>query len=134
MVERLAQLRSVAHAEAAGLRRSLTEPIEPRTGRGFVVELADVAAEMVREGLRTQLVAADFADDDRLSADRRIALCEAVREALRNTVKHAGTSRVVLRVEERDDGTAVVARDQGRGFDVRERGPGFGIRQSIHEG
>ncbi|MYW96516.1 ATP-binding protein [Amycolatopsis rubida] len=129
--ERLAQLRSVAHAEAAELRRSITEPIEPRTGRGFVVELADVAAEMAREGLRTQLVAADFADDDRLSADRRTAMCEAVREALRNTVKHAGTSRVVLRVEERDGGTAVVARDQGRGFDVRERGPGFGIRQSI---
>ncbi|WP_409463005.1 sensor histidine kinase [Amycolatopsis sp. GA6-003] len=129
--ERLAQLRSVAHAEAAELRRSITEPVEPRKGRGFVVELADVAAEMAREGLRTQLVAADFADDDRLSADRRTALCEAVREALRNTVKHAGTSRVVLRVEERDGGTAVVARDQGRGFDVRERGPGFGIRQSI---
>ncbi|MER6877957.1 ATP-binding protein, partial [Amycolatopsis sp. NPDC000673] len=129
--ERLAQLRSVAHAEAAELRRSITEPIEPRTRRGFVVELADVAADMAREGLRTQLVAADFADDDRLSADRRTAMCEAVREALRNTVKHAGTSRVVLRVEERDGGTAVVARDQGRGFDVRERGPGFGIRQSI---
>ncbi|MGV9295302.1 sensor histidine kinase [Amycolatopsis sp. NPDC003676] len=129
--ERLAQLRSVAHAEAAELRRSITEPIEPRTRRGFVVELADVAADMAREGLRTQLVAADFADDDRLSADRRTAMCEAVREALRNTVKHAGTSRVVLRVEERDGGTAVVARDQGRGFDVRERGPGFGIQQSI---
>ncbi|WP_020661627.1 sensor histidine kinase [Amycolatopsis benzoatilytica] len=129
--ERLAQLRAVAHAEAAELRRSITEPVDQRSRRTFLVELADVAAELAREGLRTQLVAADFADDDRLSADRRTALCEAVREALRNTAKHAGTRQVVLRVEERDGGTAVVARDQGRGFDVRQRRPGFGIQQSI---
>jgi signal transduction histidine kinase len=129
--ERLTQLRAVAHAEACELRRKITEPITPRPGTSFVVALADVAAEMAREGLRTQLVAADFADDDRLSETRRTALCEAVREALRNTAKHAGTSQVVLRVEERDGGIAVVARDQGNGFDPSEAPEGFGIRQSI---
>jgi signal transduction histidine kinase len=130
-VERLSELRSVAKAEAAELRRQITEPVEAGSTRGFAVELADVATEMARDGLRTQLVAADFADDDQLSQDRRTAMCEAVREALRNTVKHSGTKQVVLRVEERDGGIAVVARDQGQGFDVRDRPPGFGITQSI---
>jgi signal transduction histidine kinase len=130
-VSRLSEVRSVAKAEAAEIRRRITEPIPNGTTRGFAVELADVATEMARDGLRTQLVAADFADDDKLSQDRRTAMCEAVREALRNTVKHSGTKQVVLRVEERDGGIAVVARDQGEGFDVRERPPGFGITQSI---
>ncbi|WP_328451870.1 MULTISPECIES: sensor histidine kinase [unclassified Amycolatopsis] len=130
-VARLKELRSVAKAEAAELRRKITEPIESGSTRGFAVELADVATEMARDGLRTQLVAADFADDDQLSQDRRTAMCEAVREALRNTVKHSGTKQVVLRVEERDGGIAVVARDQGQGFDVQARPPGFGITQSI---
>lgn len=130
-VARLKELRSVAKAEAAELRRKITEPVQSGSSRGFAVELADVATEMARDGLRTQLVAADFADDDQLSQDRRTAMCEAVREALRNTVKHSGTKQVVLRVEERDGGIAVVARDQGQGFDVQDRPPGFGITQSI---
>ncbi|MFF0146358.1 signal transduction histidine kinase [Amycolatopsis sulphurea] len=127
---RLGELRRAARAEAAGLRRTITEPVQPGPNRGFVVELANVAAEMAREGLRTQLVTADFADD-RLSAERRTALREAVREALRNTAKHSGTGQVVLRVEERDGGITVVARDQGRGFDPGGQAPGFGISQSI---
>ncbi|SFW77128.1 sensor histidine kinase [Amycolatopsis australiensis] len=130
-VTRLAEVRSVAKAEAAELRRRITEPVPTGSTRGFAVDLAGVATEMARDGLRTQLVAADFADDHKLSQDRRTAMCDAVREALRNTVKHSGTNQVVLRVEERDGGIAVVARDQGQGFDVRERPPGFGISQSI---
>jgi signal transduction histidine kinase len=130
-IARLKELRSIAKAEAAELRRKITEPVESGSVRGFAVELAEVATEMTRDGLRTQLVAADFADDDKLSQDRRTAICEAVREALRNTVKHSGSKQVVLRVEERDGGIAVVARDQGQGFDVHDRPPGFGISQSI---
>jgi len=130
-VTRLSELRSVAKAEAAELRRRITEPVPTGLTRGFAVELADVATELARDGLRTQLVAADFADENKVSQDRRTALVEAVREALRNTVKHSGTKQVVLRVEERDGGIAVVARDQGQGFDIRDRPPGFGISQSI---
>jgi signal transduction histidine kinase len=130
-VTRLAELRSVAKAEAAELRRHITEPVPTGSRRSFAVELADVATELARDGLRTQLVAADFADDHKVSQDRRSALVEAVREALRNTVKHSGTKQVVLRVEQRDGGIAVVARDQGQGFDIHDRPPGFGISQSI---
>jgi signal transduction histidine kinase len=130
-VKRLSELRSLAKAEAAGLRRQITEPLPTGSSRSLVVELAEVAAETARDGLRTQLVAADLDEDYALSQARRTAMCEAVRESLRNTVKHADTNEVVLRVEERDGGIAVVARDHGQGFDVRDRPPGFGISQSI---
>jgi signal transduction histidine kinase len=43
-------------------------------------------------------------DDDTFSEVRQIAIRDAVREALRNTLKHAGTDQVVVRVEERDGG------------------------------
>jgi signal transduction histidine kinase len=130
-VQRLSELRSLAKAEAADLRRRITEPLPTGSSRSLVVELAEVAADMARDGLRTQLVAADLDEEYAMSQARRTALCEAVRESLRNTVKHAETNQVVLRVEERDGGIAVVARDHGEGFDVRDQPPGFGIRQSI---
>ena len=58
---------------------------------------------MARDGLRAQLVIAEL-DDDTFSEVRQIAIRDAVREALRNTLKHAGTDHVVVRVEERDGG------------------------------
>ncbi|HYS38732.1 MAG TPA: ATP-binding protein, partial [Pseudonocardiaceae bacterium] len=61
----------------------------------------------------------------------RMAVRDAVREAMRNTMKHAGTTEVVLRVEHRDQGVAVIARDHGTGFDEADRPPGFGISNSI---
>jgi anti-sigma regulatory factor (Ser/Thr protein kinase) len=45
---------------------------------------------MARDGLRAQLVIAEL-DDDTFSEVRQIAIRDAVREALRNTLKHAGT-------------------------------------------
>ena len=129
--KRLSEVRALAKAEAADLRRQITEPLPTGSTRSLVVELAEVAAETARDGLRTQLVAADLDEDYALSQARRTAMCDAVRESLRNTVKHAATKEVVLRVEERDGGIAVVARDHGQGFDVRHRPPGFGISQSI---
>lgn len=129
--DRLSELRAAVQAQAAELRRQITEPELSGISRGVVAELADVAAEMTRHGLRTQLVAADFDEARELSRARRVALCDAVRESLRNTVKHAGADVVVLRVEERDGGIAVVARDHGTGFDVLQRPIGFGISQSI---
>lgn len=129
-VQRLAEVRTVIKAEAAQLRQRISEPVTSGTSRSLVADLADVATEMARHGLRTELVAADF-NDQAMSEARRTAMCDAVREALRNAVKHAEASEVVLRVEERDGGIAVVARDHGRGFDVRDRPPSFGISESI---
>ncbi|HEX3648010.1 MAG TPA: ATP-binding protein, partial [Pseudonocardiaceae bacterium] len=127
---RLAELRGIARAQAIELRRGLSEPLDPNAPSGIGEELAGVAAEMAREGLRARLVFTDV-DDTLLSETRRRAVRDAVREAMRNTMKHAGTDEVVLRVEQRDGGIAVIARDHGTGFSDADRPAGFGISNSI---
>ncbi|SDY97982.1 Signal transduction histidine kinase [Amycolatopsis xylanica] len=129
--DRLDELRAAARAQAAEIRRELVGVEPPEVDRGLAAELAEVATEMARDGLRTQLVAAESDQELKLSQARRDAMCDAVREAMRNTIKHAGTNQVVLRIEEREGGIAVVARDHGDGFSMREQPPGFGISQSI---
>lgn len=126
----LAELRGIARAQAIELRRGLTRPVDHGVSSGIGEELAGVAAEMAREGLRARLVFTDV-DGALLSEARRRAVRDAVREALRNTMKHAGTDEVVLRVEQRDGGIAVIARDHGTGFSDADRPAGFGISNSI---
>lgn len=122
------ELRNTARAQVMELRRDLVEPSGAPDGLG--TDLASLATEMAREGLRAQLVFADV-DDGALSEARRLAVRDAAREALRNTMKHAGTTDVVVRVEQRDGGIAVIARDHGTGFSESDRPAGFGISQSI---
>jgi signal transduction histidine kinase len=126
---RLVEFRSIARAQAMELRRALDQPAEAGS-KMLSEDLAGLAAEMTREGLRAQLVFADI-DDGELSEARRVAVRDAVREALRNTMKHSGIREVVLRVEQRDDGIAVIARDHGTGFDAENMPAGFGITNSI---
>jgi signal transduction histidine kinase len=129
-VAQLDELRGIARAQALELRRGLTERPDNGSTAGLGEDLAAVAAEMAREGLRARLVFTEV-DDGSLPAARRIAVRDAVREAMRNTMKHAGTTEVVLRVEHRDQGVVVIARDHGTGFDEADRPPGFGISNSI---
>lgn len=123
----LASVRDAARAQAQDLRRSLRAPDPPD---GLAAELATLASEMAREGLRAELAISDVVDDQ-LSEVRRVAVREAAREAMRNTIKHAGTREVVVRMEERDGGIAVVTRDHGVGYDERTRPPGFGVSESM---
>ena len=127
--QRLVEFRSIARSQAMELRRTLDRQAETGT-RVLSEDLAGLAAEMTREGLRAQLVFADV-DDGELSEARRVAVRDAVREALRNTMKHSGIREVVVRVEQREDGIAVIARDHGTGFDADNVPPGFGITNSI---
>jgi signal transduction histidine kinase len=127
--QRLVEFRSIARAQAMELRRALDRQAETGT-KVLSEDLAGLAAEMTREGLRAQLVFADV-DDGELSEARRVAVRDAVREALRNTMKHSGIREVVVRVEQRENGIAVIARDHGTGFDSDSVPPGFGITNSI---
>lgn len=132
--EQLAKIRGLARAQAIQLRQTLeaAADVEAESGsRPLGEKLATLAAEMARDGLRAQLVIAEL-DDDTLSEVRQIAIRDAVREALRNTMKHAGTDQVVVRVEERDGGLAVITRDHGSGFSTGSQPPGFGISESIN--
>jgi signal transduction histidine kinase len=122
---RLSELRATARAQAAVLRHGL----ERTRGDRLAADLVAVVADLARDGLCVELLLSDI--DDTLPAARRAAVTGAVREALRNTLKHSDTTRAVLRVEHRGRGIAVVARDHGRGFDPALCAMGFGIRESI---
>jgi signal transduction histidine kinase len=126
---RLVEFRSIARAQAMELRSALDRDVESGP-RVLSEDLAGLAAEMTREGLRAELVFADV-DEGELSEVRRVAVRDAVREALRNTMKHSGIREVVVRVEQREDGIAVIARDHGTGFDAESVPTGFGIANSI---
>jgi signal transduction histidine kinase len=132
--KQLTEVRRLARAQAMELRHSIEsaagEAAEVGT-RPLGEKLAALAAEMARDGLRAQLVIAEL-DDETFSEVRQLAIRDAVREALRNTLKHAGTDQVVVRVEERDGGVAVITRDHGTGFSIDSRPPGFGISESIN--
>ncbi|GAB2973323.1 ATP-binding protein [Amycolatopsis acidiphila] len=123
----LSRVRDEARAQARELRRMLRASDPPD---GLAAELATLATEMAREGLRAELAISDIGDDQ-LSEVRRIAVRDAAREALRNTIKHAGTQEVVVRMEERDGGVVVITRDHGVGYDEDERPPGFGVSESM---
>ncbi|WET79670.1 ATP-binding protein [Amycolatopsis sp. QT-25] len=130
---RLAEVQRLARAQSMELRRTIENEASDRSEAGsrpLGEKLASLAAEMARDGLRAQLVIAEL-DDDTLSEVRQIAIRDAVRESLRNTLKHAGTDKVVVRVEEQEGGVAVITRDHGAGFSIDSRPAGFGISESI---
>ncbi|MET8847083.1 ATP-binding protein [Amycolatopsis sp. NPDC004625] len=131
--ERLVEIQRLARAQAMEIRHTIESAASERAEAGarpLGEKLAALAAEMARDGLRAQLVVAEL-DDDTLSEVRQIAIRDAVREAMRNTMKHSGTDRVVVRVEERDGGIAVITRDHGSGFIAADHPAGFGISESI---
>ncbi|WP_020663708.1 sensor histidine kinase [Amycolatopsis benzoatilytica] len=131
--QRLVEVQRLARAQAMELRQTIETAAAQRAEEGsrpLGEKLAALAAEMARDGLRAQLVIAEL-DDDTLSEVRQIAIRDAVREALRNTMKHAETDKVVVRVEERNGGIAVITRDHGTGFSPQDRPAGFGISESI---
>ena len=129
----VAQLRGAARRHALRLRRAMSELTEPRPANDrtgdLTAALAEIAGEYEAVGLRVELVASR--ELPALPAAHRNALCEAVRSALGNVLKHAGVTRTVVRVCRAARGVEVVVRDHGRGFDAAHRAPGFGLRQSI---
>ncbi|KAA9166911.1 ATP-binding protein [Amycolatopsis acidicola] len=129
----LAQLRGIARAQAVELRNTIEKASREsaeEAARPLGEKLTALAAEMAREGLRAQLVMAEL-DEETLDEVRQLAIRDAAREAMRNTLKHAGTDEVVVRVDEQEGGVAVVIRDHGTGFDDAHRPAGFGISESI---
>lgn len=131
--QQLAEVRRTARAQAVDLRNLLEKASREsaeEAARPLGEKLTALAAEMAREGLRAQVVIAEL-DEDTLSEVRQLAIRDAAREAMRNTLKHGGTDQVVVRVDERDGGIAVTIRDHGTGFDEAQRPAGFGISESI---
>lgn len=129
----LRELRGIARAQALEVRQTIEaaqRDAAEESARPLGEKLAALAAEMAREGLRAQLVMAEL-DEETLPEVRQLAIRDAAREAMRNTLKHAETDQVVVRVDEQDGGVAVTIRDHGTGFDEAHRPAGFGISESI---
>jgi signal transduction histidine kinase len=55
------------------------------------------------------------------------AVYRIVQEAITNAVKHSGTEKIQVAVEDADDVVSVNVRDEGRGFDPGSRTSGFGL-------
>jgi signal transduction histidine kinase len=125
----LDQVRRTARAHALRLRLSLDgdAPAEPG---GLEHRLGALAVEMTAEGLRVDLVT--LAKPTEVPESVVNALHDAAREALRNTLKHAKTTKAVMCLEEREGVITVSVRDHGAGFDLGARRAGFGIENSIH--
>ncbi|MGK4592913.1 sensor histidine kinase [Amycolatopsis sp. w19] len=124
----LDRVRRTARAQAMRIRISLEH--EPAEGIGLHQRLRLLAAEMAAEGLRAEVVIQDDCAPE-LAEEAAVALHDSVREALRNTLKHSGTRRAVVSVEEIGGGVSLTVRDHGAGFDVGDRRRGFGLENSI---
>ncbi|MEV6905586.1 ATP-binding protein [Amycolatopsis sp. NPDC051071] len=124
----LDRVRRTARAQAMRIRISLEH--EPATRTGLHQRLRLLAAEMAAEGLRVEVVVQDAGGPD-IAEETAETLHDAAREALRNTLKHSGTRRAVVSVEEIGGGVSLTVRDHGAGFDVGDRRRGFGLENSI---
>jgi len=121
-------IRRQARKEATALRRAISG--DSVHGAGLLDDLEGLAEEFSERGLHVELVATELVDDTSAPL-LAAALCEATREALTNSLKHAGVTEVVVRVRSDDDGTTITIRDQGHGFDVSSYRMGFGIANSL---
>ncbi len=111
----------------------------PQAGRGLAAGIAAVAAELRDRGLRVD-VEISGGPGPAVPPPVATALTHAVREALVNVLRHAGTGEawVTVRQAGRDEGpdggAVVTVRDAGAGFDTgRVDALRLGLRRSIAE-
>jgi two-component system, NarL family, sensor histidine kinase DevS len=122
--------------DEARLRRLLD------VGRSMISELEPEAVlqrllEVARELTGARYAAIGVLDErrEKLEIDlaaRHVTEVESttyrlVQEGLTNAVKHAGATRVSVRVIDRDETIEIEMRDDGRGFDPAAGVPGFGL-------
>ncbi|MFF5448782.1 sensor histidine kinase [Streptomyces sp. NPDC012888] len=125
-----AYLRRLVQLDEGTHRRSATAPAGV-TGAGTALEEVVRSAEGLGLTVRTQYHAVPD-----VPADVAEALAAAVREALNNVRRHAGTSAAYCTVMGRAGGVAVTVADRGVGFDPSDAAAlltaGTGLRRSVH--
>jgi signal transduction histidine kinase len=120
----------LALAEAALVEmRALIFELRPESleNEGLVTVLAKQAASLqTRHGLQVEL---DLGDEPALPFEVKENLYRIAREALHNIIKHAGATRVTLRLKLIDERLTLQIIDNGAGFDVKGDFPGhLGLR------
>ncbi|MGD9894865.1 MAG: sensor histidine kinase, partial [Dehalococcoidia bacterium] len=94
---------------------------------GLVAAIAkQVDALRARHGIEIE---AHLRDEPNTTIEAKEALYRIAQEAMHNTVKHAGASRIEVRLDRCPDGLVLEVRDNGRGFDPTGSFPGhLGLR------
>ncbi|MBN2139121.1 MAG: GAF domain-containing protein [Sedimentisphaerales bacterium] len=134
-LDTLAKQLDVMIEDAHYLTFELSNPILYHIGFAAAVEswLTDYVED--RYGIETEFVCADGADRLGICEDIRITLFQIVRELLANIIKHAGATKVKVRIQSSGGNLEVAVEDNGAGFDVSEklgawslsRSGGFGL-------
>jgi two-component system NarL family sensor kinase len=126
-----AELREAAAETRHGigqLRTLLVEIYPPELHRaGLAAALGDLLAGCEARGIKTQL---DVDPEVELGRDSEALFFRVAQEALRNVVKHAGATKVELKVGRAGGRVRLLVEDDGSGFDLEQaRGDGhFGLR------
>lgn len=112
------------------IARGLRPPSLEETGlEAAVRSLARAIHEA--HGLPIEIETVPEGEDARLKPDAELAVYRIVQEALSNVVRHAGASRVRVRVERSDERMVITIEDDGRGFEPRAQaasgGGGLGL-------
>ncbi|GAA4973145.1 signal transduction histidine kinase [Nonomuraea thailandensis] len=123
------KVRAHVAAEARWLR-GYVRGEHDSSGSNLTAALEEVAEQAIRAGLTVDLNAAGLrAAGTVLPVATVEALSGAVREALTNVRKHAGTGQAVVRARVEGGLVVVGVLDHGTGFTARGRG--VGLRESI---
>lgn len=94
---------------------------------GIVPMLERLAADVDRGGVRVE-VRDRMSEQPALTADQSLAVYRIAQEALSNVVRHAGATRAVVDVAERDHALELTVEDYGTGFDTAApRRAGLGL-------
>jgi signal transduction histidine kinase len=103
------------------LRAMTTELYPPDFARlGLAEALLRLTDPLVGQGIRATVSLPERID---LDQDRAAILYRVAREALTNTVKHAGAGAVDLTLAQDGEHTTLMVRDDGRGFDTECASP-----------
>ncbi|WP_167532587.1 sensor histidine kinase [Streptomyces prasinus] len=125
------QVRERCAREAAYLRRLIEQTTDEVHHRGIGEALEEVVS--AAESLRLRVTARYHALPE-VPPEVSVALAGAVREALNNVRRHAGTDHAYLTATgdpERPGAVVVTVVDRGCGFDPKRHEPGLGLRRSV---
>jgi signal transduction histidine kinase len=111
-------------AEAMKDTRDLSEALRASEGAGEELELEEALSELLENVVPPEMEGrlSVSGEEGPVSAEVREQLFLVLREAVRNTVSHAGAGRVSVEVRTDSERIVGVVEDDGRGFDRRPRG------------
>ncbi|MBA2725715.1 MAG: GAF domain-containing protein [Actinobacteria bacterium] len=114
------------------LRRFIFDLRRPSEhGRDLVIELSRIVRQLSDPyGIEVKVTVADDLSDQRreLSGALIDDVCQIVREATSNALRHSGTPAIEVRVESGLGSLVITVVDQGRGFDPRTANEGMGLK------